>query len=137
MCGRRRRRSSCRSGSGRSPATARVTSARCSARKISGRGAGAALTGDWRRCSDRGVTAADAHRTIEAVWRLEAPRIIAGLTRMMGDVSLAEDFAQDALVAALEQWSESGVPPNPGAWLMVVAKRRAIDRVRRLERLEG
>src|ERR1035438_2302671 len=54
MCGRRRRRSSCRSGSGRSPATARVTSARCSARKISGRGAGAALTGDWRRCSDRG-----------------------------------------------------------------------------------
>jgi RNA polymerase sigma factor (sigma-70 family) len=84
-----------------------------------------------------GVTAADAHRTIEAVWRLEAPQIIAGLTRMVGDVGLAEEFAQDALVAALEQWSESGVPPNPGAWLMVVAKRRAIDRVRRLERLEG
>jgi RNA polymerase sigma factor (sigma-70 family) len=83
------------------------------------------------------VTAADAHRTIEAVWRLEAPQIIAGLTRMVGDVGLAEEFAQDALVAALEQWSESGVPPNPGAWLMVVAKRRAIDRVRRLERLEG
>ena len=83
------------------------------------------------------MTAADAHRTIEAVWRLEAPQIIAGLTRMVGDVGLAEEFAQDALVAALEQWSESGVPPNPGAWLMVVAKRRAIDRVRRLERLEG
>jgi RNA polymerase sigma factor (sigma-70 family) len=83
------------------------------------------------------VTAADAHRAIEAVWRLEAPQIIAGLTRMVGDVGLAEEFAQDALVAALEQWSESGVPPNPGAWLMVVAKRRAIDRVRRLERLEG
>ncbi len=84
-----------------------------------------------------GVTAADAHRTIEAVWRLEAPQIIAGLTRMVGDVGLAEEFAQDALVAALEQWPGSGVPPNPGAWLMVVAKRRAIDRVRRLERLEG
>src|ERR1035438_9291395 len=56
---------------------------------------------------------------------------------MVGDVGLAEEFAQDALVAALEQWSESGVPPNPGAWLMVVAKRRAIDRVRRLERLQG
>jgi RNA polymerase sigma factor (sigma-70 family) len=83
------------------------------------------------------VTAADAHRTIEAVWRLEAPQIIAGLTRMVSDVGLAEEFAQDALVAALEQWPESGVPPNPGAWLMVVAKRRAIDRVRRLERLEG
>jgi RNA polymerase sigma factor (sigma-70 family) len=83
------------------------------------------------------VTAADAHRTIEAVWRLEAPQIIAGLTRMVGDVGLAEEFAQDALVAALEQWPESGVPPNPGAWLMVVAKRRAIDRVRRRDRLEG
>ena len=83
------------------------------------------------------MTAADAHRTIEAVWRLEAPQIIAGLTRMVGDVGLAEEFAQDALVAALEQWPESGVPPNPGAWLMVVAKRRAIDRVRRRERLEG
>src|ERR1039457_1838667 len=128
MCGRRRRRSSCRSGSGRSPATARVTSVRCSARKISGRGDDALIGG---------VTAADAHRTIEAVWMLEAPQIIAGLTRMVGDVGLAEEFAQDALVAALEQWSESGVPPNPGAGLMVVAKRRAIDRVRRLERLEG
>jgi len=83
-----------------------------------------------------GVTAADAHRAIEAVWKLEAARIIAGLTRMVGDISLAEEFAQDALVAALEQWPESGVPPNPGAWLLVVAKRRAIDRARRVERLD-
>jgi len=82
------------------------------------------------------VTAADAHRAIEAVWKLEAARIIAGLTRMVGDISLAEEFAQDALVAALEQWPESGVPPNPGAWLLVVAKRRAIDRARRVERLD-
>jgi RNA polymerase sigma-70 factor (ECF subfamily) len=82
------------------------------------------------------VTAADAHRAIEAVWRIEAARIIAGLTRMVGDVGLAEEFAQDALVAALEQWPESGVPANPGAWLTLIAKRRAIDRARRLERLE-
>jgi RNA polymerase sigma factor (sigma-70 family) len=82
------------------------------------------------------VTGADAHRTIEAVWRIESARIVAGLVRMLGDINLAEEFAQDALVAALEQWPESGVPPNPGAWLMVIAKRRAIDRVRRLERLE-
>ncbi len=82
------------------------------------------------------MTATDAHRSIEAVWRIEAPRLIAALTRKVGDISLAEEFAQDAFVAALEQWPESGVPPNPGAWLMVIAKRRAIDRVRRLERLE-
>jgi RNA polymerase sigma factor (sigma-70 family) len=77
------------------------------------------------------MTAHDTHRTIEAVWRIESPRIIAGLTRMVGDVGLAEDLAQDALVAALERWPEVGVPSNPGAWLMTAAKRRAIDHLRR------
>jgi RNA polymerase sigma factor (sigma-70 family) len=73
----------------------------------------------------------DAHRTIDAVWKLESARIIAGLTRLMHDVGLAEEFAQDALVAALEQWPSSGVPDNPGAWLMTIAKRRAVDHIRR------
>jgi RNA polymerase sigma-70 factor (ECF subfamily) len=70
------------------------------------------------------------------VWRIESPRLIAGLTRIVRDVGLAEDLAQDALVAALEQWPESGVPAKPGAWLMATAKHRAIDRLRRDERLE-
>jgi RNA polymerase sigma factor (sigma-70 family) len=78
----------------------------------------------------------DAHRTIDAVWKLESARIIAGLTRMVHDVGLAEELAQDALVAALEQWPGSGVPDNPGAWLMTIAKRRAIDQIRRSQRLE-
>jgi RNA polymerase sigma factor (sigma-70 family) len=82
------------------------------------------------------MTAADSQRAIDAVWRIEAPRLIAGLTRIVRDVGLAEDLAQDALVAALEQWPESGVPDNPGAWLMATAKHRAIDRLRRNERLE-
>ncbi|WP_347814090.1 RNA polymerase sigma factor [Actinomadura sp. 7K507] len=73
---------------------------------------------------------------MDAVWRLEAARIIAGLARMVHDIGLAEELAQDALVAALEQWPESGVPDNPGAWLMAVGKRRAIDRIRRQQRLE-
>ena len=73
----------------------------------------------------------DAHRAIEAVWRIESAKVIAGLTRMVGDVGLAEDLAQDALVAALERWPESGVPDNPGAWLMATAKHRAIDSLRR------
>ena len=77
------------------------------------------------------VTATDTHRTIDAVWRIESPRLIAGLTRIVRDVGLAEDLAQDALVAALEQWPESGVPDNPGAWLMAAAKHRAIDHFRR------
>jgi RNA polymerase sigma factor (sigma-70 family) len=77
----------------------------------------------------------DAHRTIEAVWRLESARIIAGLAGLVRDVSLAEELAQDALVAALEQWPTAGIPPNPGGWLMVTAKHRAIDRIRRNERL--
>jgi RNA polymerase sigma factor (sigma-70 family) len=72
-----------------------------------------------------------AHRTVEAVWRIESARLIAGLARTVGDVGLAEDLAQDALVAALEQWPSAGVPDNPGAWLTAVARRRYIDGVRR------
>src|SRR5574341_171604 len=77
------------------------------------------------------VSATDTHRAIEAVWRIESAKVIAGLTRMVGDVGQAEDLAQDALVAALERWPESGVPDNPGAWLMATAKHRAIDLLRR------
>jgi len=82
------------------------------------------------------VTATDTHRAIDAVWRIESPRLIAGLARIVRDVGIAEDLAQDALVAALEQWPESGVPDNPGAWLMATAKHRAIDHFRRNTRLE-
>jgi RNA polymerase sigma factor (sigma-70 family) len=81
------------------------------------------------------VTASDTHRAIDAVWRIESPRLIAGLTRIVRDLGLAEELAQDALVAALEQWPESGVPDNPGAWLMATAKHRAIDHFRRNARL--
>jgi RNA polymerase sigma factor (sigma-70 family) len=79
---------------------------------------------------------AGAHAAIQAVWRIESARLIAGLTRIVRDVGLAEDLAQDALVAALEQWPESGVPENPGAWLMATAKHRAIDLLRRKAALE-
>ncbi|HEX7292320.1 MAG TPA: RNA polymerase sigma factor [Conexibacter sp.] len=79
----------------------------------------------------------DLQRTIDAVWRIEAPRLIAGLTRMVRDVGLAEDLAQDALVVALEKWPQSGVPENPGAWLMATAKHRAIDLFRRGETLQA
>jgi len=82
------------------------------------------------------VTATDAHRAIDAVWRIESARLIAGLARIVRDVGLAEELAQDALVTALERWPESGVPDNPGAWLMTTAKHRAIDRLRRSRRLE-
>ena len=82
------------------------------------------------------MTATDTHRAIDAVWRIESARIIAGLARIVRDVGLAEELAQDALVAALEQWPESGVPDNPGAWLMATAKHRAIDHLRRNKRLE-
>jgi RNA polymerase sigma-70 factor (ECF subfamily) len=78
--------------------------------------------------------ATDPHRAIEAVWRIESARVIGGVARIVRDVGLAEELAQDALVAALEQWPSSGVPNNPGAWLMAVAKRRAIDHLRREER---
>src|SRR3954469_24902837 len=82
------------------------------------------------------MTAADIHRTIDAVWRIPAARLIAALARIVRDVGLAEELAQDAFVAALEQWPESGVPDKPGAWLMATAKHRAIDLVRRSKRLE-
>jgi RNA polymerase sigma factor (sigma-70 family) len=82
------------------------------------------------------MTGADTHRAIEAVWRIESARLIAGLTRIVRDVGLAEEVAQDALVAALEQWPEAGVPDNPGAWLMATAKHRAIDVLRRNQRIE-
>ena len=82
------------------------------------------------------MTASDTHRAIEAVWRIESARLIAGLARLVRDVGLAEDLAQDALVAALEQWPESGVQRIPGAWLMTAAKHRAIDQLRRGKMLE-
>jgi len=82
------------------------------------------------------VAASDAHRAIEAVWRIESPRLIAGLARIVRDVGVAEDLAQDALIAALEQWPKSGVPDNPGAWLMGTAKHRAVDWLRRSKTLE-
>src|SRR3982075_1341848 len=82
------------------------------------------------------MTSASTHRAIDAVWRMESARIIAGLTRIVRDVGLAEELAQDALLAALQQWPESGVPDNPGAWLMATGKHRAIDRLRRAKLLE-
>ena len=82
------------------------------------------------------MTATETHRTIDAVWRIESARLIAGLTRIVRDVGVAEDLAQDALVAALEQWPESGIPDKPGAWLMATAKHRAFDLLRRDKMLE-
>jgi RNA polymerase sigma factor (sigma-70 family) len=82
------------------------------------------------------VTTTDIQRAIDAVWRIESPRLMAGLVRIVRDIGLAEDLAQDALVAALEQWPVSGVPRNPGAWLMAAAKHRAIDAFRRNKLLE-
>src|ERR1700687_2987595 len=77
------------------------------------------------------MTASETQRAIDAVWRIESARLIGGLARIVRDVGLAEELAQDALVAALEQWPESGVPDNPGAWLMATAKHRAVDYLRR------
>ena len=76
------------------------------------------------------MTETATHRAVETVWRIESARLIAGIARIVRDVGLAEDLAQDALVAALEQWPASGIPDNPGAWLMATAKRRAIDGIR-------
>jgi RNA polymerase sigma factor (sigma-70 family) len=88
------------------------------------------------RYDQRDVSVTDTNRAIDAVWRIESPRLIAGLARIVRDVGLAEDLAHDALVAALEQWPESGIPRNPGAWLMATAKHRAIDLLRRRTLLE-
>ncbi|HEV2123040.1 MAG TPA: sigma-70 family RNA polymerase sigma factor, partial [Chloroflexota bacterium] len=82
------------------------------------------------------MSVSDTHRTIDAIWRIESAKLIAGLARMVRDVGLAEDLAQDALVVALERWPETGVPDNPGAWLMGTAKHRAIDLLRRKKRLD-
>ena len=82
------------------------------------------------------MTAPEIQRAIEAVFRIESARLIAGLTRIVRDVGIAEELAQDSLVAALQQWPESGVPDNPGAWLMTAAKNRAVDLQRRSKRLE-
>ncbi len=83
------------------------------------------------------TTDSAARGAVEAVWRLESARIIAGLAGIVRDVGLAEELAQDALVAALEQWPADGIPANPGGWLMLTARHRAIDRIRRNERLDG
>ena len=84
----------------------------------------------------REAAAAEAHRAIEAIWRIESARLIAGLARVVGDIGTAEELAQDALVAALEQWPAEGVPERPAAWLMGTAKHRAIDLIRRRKTLE-
>jgi RNA polymerase sigma factor (sigma-70 family) len=82
------------------------------------------------------VSHPETHRTIEAIWHIEAPKLIAALARVVGDVGMAEELAQDALVAALEQWPQAGVPDRPGAWLMATARHRAIDALRRRQRLQ-
>src|SRR5215831_14881534 len=82
------------------------------------------------------MAATDTHRTVDAIFRIEQVKLIAGLARIVRDVGLAEELAQDALVAALEQWPKSGIPDKPGAWLMAAAKHRAIDHFRRTQRLE-
>ena len=82
-------------------------------------------------------TCRDIQQTVDAVWRMEAAKIVATLTRAVGDVGLAEDLAQEALVDALTQWPSSGVPRNAGAWLTTVAKRKAIDQWRRQENLDA
>src|SRR5215210_1602682 len=89
-----------------------------------------------RTATGQGLTSADLHRVVDAVWRMESARLIAGLARIVRDVGVAEDLAQYAMVAALERWPQTGVPDKPGAWLMATAKHRAIDVFRRAERLE-
>ena len=81
------------------------------------------------------MTAADIHRTVLAVWRIEQPRLLTSLSRMLRDVPLAEDLTQEALLAAIEHWPVTGVPEKPGAWLMAIAKRRALDQLRRRQML--
>lgn len=88
-----------------------------------------------RDVDPRGVDRRDVRRRVDAVWRIESPRVVAGLARLTRDVGLAEDFAQDAVVAAMEQWPVEGVPDNPGAWLLSVGRRRAVDWFRRQETL--
>lgn len=94
------------------------------------------LRSSLQRWSDRTVTTTDTHGAIDAVWRIESAKLIAGLTRMVRDVGIAEDLAQEALLIALEQWPKAGVPDNPGAWLMATAKHRALDLLRRRTMLD-
>ncbi len=91
----------------------------------------------WVGCPTTPATAADLQKTLDAVWRMEAAKILATLTRTVGDVALAEDLASEALLDALTQWPQTGVPRNPGAWLTTVAKRKAIDHWRRAENLDA
>src|SRR5205807_9125405 len=91
----------------------------------------AACAGAWKDDVIDDVNTTDTHGAIDAVWRIESAKLIAGLTRMVRDVGVAEDLAQEALVVALEQWPKTGVPDNPGAWLMATAKHRGIDLLRR------
>jgi len=95
-----------------------------------------ALEAKSRQARSAAMTAADARRAILAVWRIEQPRLITSLARMLRDVPLAEDLTQEALLAALERWPVTGVPEKPGAWLMASAKRRALDHLRRGRMLE-
>ena len=117
-----------------------LRSGRCSRPTISGRSSRPSCVSGRNGCAPRpkrarslAMAGRDVTRTIEAVWRIESARLIAGIARLVRDVALAEDLAQEALVAALEQWPESGVPDNPGAWLMATAKHRGVDRLRRAD----
>src|SRR3982074_1824607 len=109
---------------------------RNAAKRQSWRASASARAGRSRGGESVPMTAPDTHRTIDAVWRIESARLIAGLAHIVRDVGLAEELAQDALVAALEQWPVSGIPAKPGAWLMGTAKHRAIDLLRRRKTLE-
>src|SRR5258708_28452035 len=138
-CGRCARSTRPSSGSSAHPTTAGPSR---SARSSSSRACEGALAisprkGDATAHPGRRDNAgAEAHRAIDAIWRIESARLIAGLARVVGDIGTAEELAQDALVAALEQWPAEGVPQRPGAWLMGAAKRRAIDLIRRRRTLE-
>src|SRR6476646_5791886 len=92
---------------------------------------GSPLEADASRSQSAAMTAADINRTILAVWRIEQPRLLTSLSRLLRDVPLAEDLTQEALLAAIEHWPVTGVPEKPGAWLMAIARRRALDQLRR------
>ena len=119
-----------RAGPSRS-ARSRCTRARERARTIETPANGAPESAGRRETAAR-----EAHRAIEAIWRIESARLIAGLARLVGDIGTAEDLAQDALVAALEQWPTAGIPDKPGPWLMATARHRATDLIRRRKTLE-
>ena len=138
---RRRRSAAASSRSGRSPpprTSATRSPPSCASRRTGcARPPGPAARRVTRPPCPDGVDDRDLHRVVDAVWRMESAQLIGALTRVTGDVGLAEELAQDALVAALERWPETGVPAKPGAWLMATAKHRAIDTFRRAERLRA